>query len=71
MPVVSRFMVGIFHVENFCDMQIYNARLCVIILLKYRKWGMARKETLSCDIFITIVIGVHIYVNIIKKSSLV
>jgi hypothetical protein len=54
----------------FCDMQIYNARLCVIVLLKHRKRGMARKETLSCDIFNTIAIGVHIYINIITKSFL-
>lgn len=52
----------------FCDMHIYNARLCVIVLLKYRKPGIERKETLSCDIFITIVIGVHIHLNIITKS---
>jgi len=51
-------------------MQIYNARLCVIVLLKYRKREVARKETLSCDIFITIVIGVHICVNIILKFFL-
>jgi hypothetical protein len=48
MPVVSHFiMVGIFMLNIFCDMLIYNAMLCVIVLLNCRKRGMARKEILN------------------------
>jgi hypothetical protein len=61
-------MVDVFMSNIFCDMQIYNTRLCVTVLLKSRKRGITTKETLSSDVFTTIVIGVHIYVNIITRS---
>ena len=54
----------------FCDMLIYNARFCVIVLLNSRKRGMARKEILNRNYLITIAIGVHMYLHKITRAFL-